>query len=320
MPTTCAGGPSGSRTGSTRSSGTSAATSSWAWTRDGRPIDSLTTNPGHALWSGIADDDKARRYVERLVDPDLWTGWGLRTLAQSMSAYDPLSYHNGSVWPHDTALCIAGAARYGCWDAVDLLVDGALDATRHFEGRPPELFAGVARDDVAMPVAYPSSCSPQAWASASVLLLVRTMLGLEPTEDRSSVELVRPDLSTVPDLSIERLDFAGHPMSVHVNEGRPRGRLGPARCPRHLSSGRWLLVGAARAVRPGVSTQAEQVREATAPVAVAKALDVPVEELVSLWPGASRSWRSIPRQGRRRWCGKRPTVARVGSSLTRRQP
>ena len=177
---------------------------------DGRPIDSLTTNPGHALWSGIADDDKARRYVERLVDPDLWTGWGLRTLARSMAAYDPLSYHNGSVWPHDTALCIAGAARYGCWDAVDLLVDGALEATRHFDGRPPELFAGVARDDVAMPVAYPSSCSPQAWASASVLLLVRTMLGLEPTADRSGVELVRPDLSGVPDLSLERLEFARH--------------------------------------------------------------------------------------------------------------
>ena len=137
-----------------------------------------------------------------------------------MAAYDPLSYHNGSVWPHDTALCIAGAARYGCWDAVDLLVDGALEATRHFDGRPPELFAGVARDDVAMPVAYPSSCSPQAWASASVLLLVRTMLGLEPAADRSGVELVRADLSGVPDLSLERLEFAGHPTSVTVHDGR----------------------------------------------------------------------------------------------------
>ena len=202
------------------SSGTRAAGSSSAWTRDGRPIDSLTTNPGHALWSGIADDDKARRYVDRLVDPDLWTGWGLRTLARSMAAYDPLSYHNGSVWPHDTALCIAGAARYGCWDAVDLLVDGALEATRHFEGRPPELFAGCARDDVAMPVAYPSSCSPQAWASASVLLLVRTMLGLEPTADGSGVELVRPDLSGVPDLSLERLEFGRQPMSVRVENGQ----------------------------------------------------------------------------------------------------
>ncbi len=192
---------------------------------DGSPIDSLTTNPGHALWSGIADDDKARTYVERLVDADLWTGWGLRTLASSMAAYDPLSYHNGSVWPHDTALCIAGAARYGCWDAVDLMVDGALEATRHFEGRPPELFAGVARDDVPMPVAYPSSCSPQAWSSASVLLLVRTMLGLEPMADGSGVELVRPDLSAVVDLSVERLEFAGRPMSVTVQNGRGRVTL-----------------------------------------------------------------------------------------------
>ena len=188
---------------------------------DGSPIDSLTTNPGHALWSGIADDDKARRYVERLVDPELWTGWGLRTLARSMTAYDPLSYHNGSVWPHDTALCIAGAARYGCWDAVDLMVDGALEATRHFEGRPPELFAGVSRDDVPMPVAYPSSCSPQAWASASVLMLVRTMLGLEPTADGTGVELVRPDLSGVTDLSLERLEFGG-PDDVGDGAGRPR--------------------------------------------------------------------------------------------------
>jgi glycogen debranching enzyme len=193
---------------------------------DGRPIDSLTTNPGHALWTGIADDDKARRYVERLTDPDLWTGWGLRTLASSMAAYDPLSYHNGSVWPHDTAVCIAGAARYGHWDVVDLLLDGALDATRHFEGRPPELFAGLSRDDVAMPVAYPSSCSPQAWASASVLLLVRTMLGMEPTADGAGIELVRRDLSGVPDLSLEGLEFAGQPMSAQVQEGRARIVLG----------------------------------------------------------------------------------------------
>ncbi len=189
---------------------------------DHRPIDALTTNPGHALWSGIADDDKARLYVERLAEPDLWTGWGLRTLARSMAAYDPLSCHNGSVWPHDTALCIAGAARYGHWDVVDQLVDGALEATRHFGGRPPELFAGLSRDDVAVPVPYPSSCSPQAWASASVLLLVRAMLGLEPTADRSGVELRRGDLSGVPDLALQGLEFAGGPLSVYVDHGRGR--------------------------------------------------------------------------------------------------
>lgn len=202
---------------------------------DGRPVDSLTTNPGHALWSGIADDGKASRYVDRLADSDLWTGWGLRTLASSMAAYDPLSYHNGSVWPHDTALCIAGAARYGHWDVVDLLVDGALEATRHFKGRPPELFAGLSRNDVAMPVAYPSSCSPQAWASASVLLLVRTMLGMEPTADGTGVELVRRDLSGVADLSLGGLEFAGRPMSAHVADGRGRVAMGVV--PERPSSG-----------------------------------------------------------------------------------
>ena len=187
---------------------------------EGRPVDALTTNPGHALWCGIADDDKARTYVEKLVDADLWTGWGLRTLATTMNAYDPLSYHNGSVWPHDTAICIAGAARYGCWDAVDLLVDGALEAASRFDGRPPELFAGVSRADVPVPVAYPSSCSPQAWASASVLLNVRSMLGLRPTADRSGLELSRTDLGGVPDLLVERLDFGGTKVSVRVEAGR----------------------------------------------------------------------------------------------------
>lgn len=193
---------------------------------EGRQVDALTTNPGHALWCGIADDDKARAYVDKLVGDDLWTGWGLRTLAASMGAYDPLSYHNGSVWPHDTAICIAGAARYGCWDAVDLLVDGALEAASRFDGRPPELFAGVSRDDVPMPVAYPSSCSPQAWASASVLLNVRSMLGLRPTTDRSGLELARADLSGVPDLLLERLEFGGRAVAVRVDGGWGQVRAG----------------------------------------------------------------------------------------------
>jgi glycogen debranching enzyme len=110
---------------------------------EGRPIDALTTNPGHALWTGIADAALAQRYLDRLMEPTMWTGWGLRTLADTMGAYDPLSYHNGSVWPHDTAICAAGAARYGRWDVVDRIVDGALDAASEFDGRPPELFAGI---------------------------------------------------------------------------------------------------------------------------------------------------------------------------------
>ncbi len=180
----------------------------------GRPIDALTTNPGHALWSGIAEPDLAELYLDRLGEPALWSGWGLRTLAASMGAYDPLSYHNGSVWPHDTAICAAGAARYGRWDIVDRIVDGALAAATHFGGRPPELFAGIARDEVPVPVAYPASCSPQAWSSASVLLLVRAMLGIQPTP--TGVELTRPEFGALPAIKVSGLRSRGGRFDVDV--------------------------------------------------------------------------------------------------------
>jgi glycogen debranching enzyme len=184
----------------------------------GARIDALTTNPGHALWTGIADERLAHQYLDRLCEPEMWTGWGLRTLANSMSAYDPLSYHNGSVWPHDTAICAAGAARYGRWEIVDRIVDGALDAASEFGGRPPELFAGISRDFAPMPVAYPSSCSPQAWSSASILLLLRTMIGLDAAGGTVVVE--RPELSSLPDMRIERLHVAASTVTVDIADGR----------------------------------------------------------------------------------------------------
>ena len=188
----------------------------------GRRIDSLTTNPGHALWTGIADDDLAHAQLDRYREPAMWTGWGLRTLAETMTAYDPLSYHNGSVWPHDTALCAAGAARYGRWDVVDQIVDGALDAATAFGGRPPELFAGIARDEVPMPVVYPSSCSPQAWSSASILLLIRAAVGLAPSADRASVVIGRRDLASLADLRVDGLCVGGREFSLVVADGAGR--------------------------------------------------------------------------------------------------
>jgi glycogen debranching enzyme len=153
------------------------------------------------------------------MQPSMWTGWGLRTLADTMAAYDPLSYHNGSVWPHDTAICAAGAARYGRWDIADRIIDGAFDAAREFDGRPPELFAGIARAEAPMPVAYPASCSPQAWSSASVLLSIRSMLDLGPSADGTSLCIGREDLSHVPDMSIERIRFGGSAVTVTVDGG-----------------------------------------------------------------------------------------------------
>ncbi len=185
----------------------------------GRRVDALTTNPGHALWTGIADEQRAVEFIDRLADPAMWSGWGLRTLADTMGAYDPLSYHNGSVWPHDTAICAAGAARYGRWDLVDRMVHGALDATVEFDGRPPELFSGIARSEAPMPVSYPASCSPQAWSSASILLHVRTMLDLGPSPVGRELHVGRVDCSTLPDVRIERVAYMGRRFDVEIVGG-----------------------------------------------------------------------------------------------------
>ena len=185
----------------------------------GRPIDALASNPGHALWTGIADDELAVRFLEHVASESMWTGWGIRTLASTMGAYDPLSYHNGSVWPHDTALCAAGAARYGRWDLVDRIFDAALDAAVHFGGRPPELFAGLSRTDVPAPVAYPASCSPQAWSSASVPFLLRASLGLQPAAAEPGLASRRSDLSSVADVAIDGLFTPRGRADVRVSNG-----------------------------------------------------------------------------------------------------
>ncbi len=184
----------------------------------GWPIDAVTTNPGHALWAGIAEPEYAHRYLDRALGADLWSGWGIRTLSESMSRYHPLSYHNGSVWPHDTAIVGAGAARYERWDVVDTLADGAFAAASHFDGRPPELFSGFSRTRVPVPVPYPSSCSPQAWSSASILLHVRSMVGLDVAPDRSALVLHRS--SYLPAISIDGLVFAGDHWNLAVTNGR----------------------------------------------------------------------------------------------------
>lgn len=147
---------------------------------DKRPLDSLTSNIGHCLWSGIVDDDKAQAVADHLTGPRMWTGFGVRTLASDMGAYNPMSYHNGSVWPHDNAIVASGLMRYGFVAQAQQVAIGILDAARSFGGRLPELFCGFDRQDFAAPVPYPTSCSPQAWAAAAPVHLLRTLLRLEP--------------------------------------------------------------------------------------------------------------------------------------------
>ncbi|MBF6330749.1 glycogen debranching N-terminal domain-containing protein [Nocardia transvalensis] len=147
-------------------------------------VDSLTSNIAHCLWTGIVPDDRAVEIIDRLSDPAMNSGFGLRTLSSSMGAYNPMSYHNGSIWPHDTAIAVAGLLRYrhlpGAIELAESLAEGLLDAALAFDGRLPELFCGFPRDQFHIPIPYPTSCSPQAWASATPLLLVRSFLGLEP--------------------------------------------------------------------------------------------------------------------------------------------
>ncbi len=157
---------------------------------EGRRVDSITSNPGHLLWSGIVPGEKARLVVDRLMDEALFSGWGIRTMAEGEGGYDPDSYHNGSVWPHDNALIATGLRRYGYRDEAARVARAILEAAPHFDYRLPELFAGHPRRLGVAPVSYPTSCSPQAWAAGATPLLVRAVLGLEPDlhENRQGVQ------------------------------------------------------------------------------------------------------------------------------------
>jgi glycogen debranching enzyme len=146
----------------------------------GRRVDSLGSSAGHLLWSGIVSAERARAVADRLMGEELFGGWGVRTMAAGEAGYDPDSYHNGSVWPHDNALIACGLRRYGLLDEVSRISTAILEAAPHFDHRLPEVFAGYPRSEVREPVELPRSCSPQAWAAGTVPLLVRAMLGVEP--------------------------------------------------------------------------------------------------------------------------------------------
>ncbi|MHB9144980.1 MAG: amylo-alpha-1,6-glucosidase [Symbiobacteriia bacterium] len=140
--------------------------------REKQPIRVVTSNSGHCLWTGILTDDHGAAVARRLLAPDLFSGWGLRTLSSRERRYDPLSYHNGSVWPHDTAIAAAGLVRYGQREEAARLAEALLDAAAAFpQGRLPELFSGEERRPGVLPGHYPNACSPQAWAAGSLLML-----------------------------------------------------------------------------------------------------------------------------------------------------
>jgi glycogen debranching enzyme len=158
-----------------------------------RQVDAMTSNVGHLLWSGIVHDERAQSVVERLLADDVWTGWGVRTMSSNDAAYGALEYHNGTVWPHDTAFVAEGMRRYGFRDEAWTLARAVIDAAAHFGYRLPELFAGFPRDEADTPVEYPDANRPQAFAAGAPLLALRTLAGLDVVDGRLAYLLEAPE-------------------------------------------------------------------------------------------------------------------------------
>jgi glycogen debranching enzyme len=154
-----------------------------------RQVDSLTSNIGHLLWSGLLDEDEAAATAERLLDEQLYSGWGVRTLGTHEAGYNPLGYHTGTVWPHENSLIAAGLARYGHRTAASTIASTILQAAPYFEHRLPEVFAGYPASVTSVPVAFPTASRPQAWAAGTPLLLLSTLLDLNPGSTDADVEV-----------------------------------------------------------------------------------------------------------------------------------
>jgi glycogen debranching enzyme len=155
---------------------------------EGAQVDALSSNNGHLLWSGIVEESKAAAVVAHLLGPRLFSGWGVRTLAEGEARYNPIGYHVGTVWPFDNSFIAWGLRAYGFKEEAARIAAGILDAADYFQGRLPEAFGGYERSITRYPVEYPTACSPQAWSTGTPLLLLRTMLGLEPIGEHLVVD------------------------------------------------------------------------------------------------------------------------------------
>jgi len=199
-----------------------------------KPCRVVTSNGGQCLFTGIASPDRARRVTQTLMDAPSYSGWGVRTVAATEARYNPMSYHDGSVWPHDNALIASGFARYGMRGAAARILSSLFEATLSFDlHRPPELFCGFPRRTGESPTLYPVSCSPQAWASGAVFLLLRACLGLDIDAPKRCITFTNPMLPdavdamritglAVRDASVD-LAFERHGDDVGINVMRRQG-------------------------------------------------------------------------------------------------
>jgi glycogen debranching enzyme len=189
---------------------------------DDRPCRVISSNPGHCLWTGIVGAARSEAVMRRLLAGDMFTGWGIRTLSARERLYNPMSYHNGSVWPHDTALAAVGMARYGFVEPFMTLATALFQAVHHVDGaRLPELFCGFSRAPDHGPTRYPVACSPQAWAAGVVFHLVSGMLGFEADASENRLTLRDPRLpSWLGWLEVRGLRLAKSRLDLRITRGR----------------------------------------------------------------------------------------------------
>jgi glycogen debranching enzyme len=187
---------------------------------DKRPVDAPASNMGHLLGTGLLSPEESAAVAARLVHPSMNSGFGLRTMAEGTGGYSPLSYHCGSVWPHDTAIGVHGLVRSGFTSEATALAEGLLAAAAAFDGRLPELYGGWAAEDIGVPVPYPASCRPQAWSAAAALVVLQAFLGLHVDVPRGVVQLAPS--AALGAIRVEGLAVAGHRFAAGVRaDGTP---------------------------------------------------------------------------------------------------
>ncbi|TLM81103.1 amylo-alpha-1,6-glucosidase [Pseudarthrobacter sp. NamE2] len=186
-----------------------------------RQVDACASNMGHCLLQGLIDEDKAPQVAERLMSPEMFSGWGVRTLASDMGAYNPASYHNGSVWPHDNAIVAAGLLRYGFIAEAQQIATGILDAAEYSDGRLPELFCGFSREQLAVPVPYPTACSPQAWAATAPIQLVTSLMRYDPVVSAGGVWMDPVLPESYGQLHITNAPLGGSRVTIDIADSVP---------------------------------------------------------------------------------------------------
>lgn len=187
--------------------------------KDKNKIDSITSNMGHLLWSGIVDDDKVEAVVKQLMGSHLYSGWGIRTLSVQDMGYNPIEYHNGTVWPHDNSLIAEGLVKYGYRDEANKIILNLLEASKYFNNRFPEVFAGYQRSEVDFPVPYPTSSLPQSWAAGACVLFLRLILGIKPDHKSKNIGIDPYLPAEIEDICLENIILFNKRFSICSREG-----------------------------------------------------------------------------------------------------